>query len=334
MKGNISLAPYSWEQITNGEKLPKKISSIRNDLETGGKLKFNFVIEQIANASKAINIKTNNKFVILGSIGMYATINELRENDTRLKLLEQRISGGKNDYDIGVHPDKLQSIMSDFGWSKDTKKLQRGRVGDGSQMIDIMGRGELPHFPWRQTEVAGRKILVQAPEEMIFEKMTAFINPGASHNGESRIREVKWGIDIKLLKTYLMMKNSWSEANVEKHLTERWGEYVEDTRYQGVAELSERVAKGESVGEVVADALKKRLGKEQIVDVRQELLGIFGQGSETNIQALLSSSNDVKFSVNLRCLVDLQAGAKLSYEQATQKATEEYTKLLVDLQKN
>jgi len=334
VQDKLSLAPYSWKQIINGVKLPEKISSISNNLKTGGELKFDFVIEQTANASKAIRTRTNNKLVFLGGMGMYATINELRRSNQQLMLLEQRISGGKNDYDIGVHPDKLRSIMSDFDWGEKTKKLQRGRVGDGSQMIDIMGRGELPHFPWRQTEVAGRKILVQAPEEMIFEKITAFVNPSASHNGESRIREVKWGIDIKLLKTYLMMKNSWSEANVEKHLTERWGEYVEDTKYQGVAELSERVAKGEGVGEVVADALKKRLGKEQIIDVRQELLGIFGQGAETCIQALLSSTSDREFSANLRSLVNLQAGAELNYEQASQKATTEYTKLLEDLSKN
>ena len=328
MKGNESLAPYSWEQITKGVDLPEKISSIGNDLETGGNLKFDFVIKQIADASKAIRAKTNNKFVFLGGMGMYATVNEIRKSGQQLTLLEQRISKGKNDLDIGVSPDELQSTMLDFGWSEETRKLQRGKVSGSSLMIDIMSRRKFPHFPWHQSEVMGQKIFVQSPEEMIFEKIAALVNPGTSDNSESRIREVKWGIDIKLLKTYLTIKNNWSESYIEKYLSKRWGNYIEDTRYQGISELSEKVAKGEGVDKVVTDALKKRLGKEQIAKVKQELIYIFGQEAETHIKALLSSLGVNEFSANLKSLIDLQAGAKLSYKQASQKAAEEYTKLL------
>lgn len=328
MESELLLAPYSWKQVTNGEKLPEKISSIRNDLETGEKSKFDFVLEQISNASKAISSKTDNKFVILGSMSMYVTLNEIRKNNQKLVLVEQRISGGKNDYDIGVHPDELLPTMTDFSWNEETKKLQRGRVGNGGQMIDIMSRKELPHFPWRQTEIENQKIYVQTPEEMIFEKINAYVNPRADKNGESTIPEIKWGIDIKLIKTYLVIKNNWSEKDVENHLNEKWNEYIEDTRYQEVPELTQRVASGESVGQVVSDVLKKRIGKEQITDVKQELLKIFGHESETTIQALLSSSSDTEFSENLKNLIDLQAGAKLSYKQVSQKATQEYTNLL------
>ena len=327
MEDKLSLAPYSWQQLTNGGKLPEKISSVRNDLETGEKLKFDFVLEQISNDSKAINSKTDNKFVILGSMGMYVTLNELRKNNQKLILLEQRISGGKNDYDIGVRPDELQSTMSDFGWNEESKKLQRGKVENGGQMIDIMSRKELLHFPWRQTEVENQKIFVQTPEEMIFEKINAYINPRADKNGESAIPEIKWGIDIKLIKAYLVIKNNWSEKDVKNHLNKKWNKYIEDTRYQEVPELTQRVTRGESVGQVIVDVLKKNLEKEQITDVRQELLKIFGQESEINIQSLLSSSSDTEFSASLKSLIDIQAGTKLSYGQASQKATQEYTKL-------
>jgi len=328
MEGETSLSPYSKEQITGGEKLPEKISSIGFDVETGEKLKLDFVLERLADVTKEIQEKTKNRFVLTGSMGMYATLNELRSNGQQLMLLEQRISGGKNDYDIGMRPNELQETMVNFGWNEESKKLERGKIGDGGQMIDIMSRKELTHFPWYQAEVGGQKILVQTPEEMIFEKMSALIKPGVEDGGESRMREIKWGVDIKLLKTYLMMKNNWSDADVESHLNKNWDNYVEDTRYQELSELSDRVANGESVGGVILDVLKRRVGKEQVTDVRQELLGIFGQEADTNIQALITSSSDTEFSANMRSLMDKQYGPKLSYQQATEIATNEYKKLL------
>lgn len=328
MEGKDSLTPYSQEQIAKGERLPEKLSSIRHEIETGEKLKLDYVIEQVAEASKAIKSKSDNRFVILGSMGMYTTLNELRENGQQLMLLEQRISGGKNDYDIGVHPEKLKQTMANFGWNEQTISLQRGRIENGNQMLDMMGRNELPHFPWQATTIQDQEVNVQAPEEMIFEKMSVLINPGNDENSETRMREIKWGVDIKLIKTYLMMKNGWSDTEVEAHLAKKWDEYIEDTRYQGVSGLVERVAGGESVGVVVIDALRKRLGKEEIVDAKQELLGVFGQGAENTIQSLLASTSDTEFSAHLKALIDIQTGSRLDYGEASQQATKEYSSLL------
>jgi len=330
MEGEVSLAPYSKEQITKGEKLPEKISSIRHDVETGEKLKLDFVVEQVANVSKLIKTKSENKFVILGSMGMYITLNELRENGEQLMLLEQRIAGGKNDYDVGVHPEKLGETMVSFGWNEETRKLQRGRVGEGSQMVDMMGRRELAHFPWRQTEVGGQSCFVQQPEEMVFEKISALVNPGSEDNGEAQMREVKWGVDIKLLKTYLMVKNDWTEVEVENNLARKWEDYVEDTRYLGVAELADRVGKGESAEAVIKDELQKRLGK-QVENPRAELLTLFRQEAEPAIQKLMASTSAPEFSDTLRGLVDLRAMPRFTYAEASQKATEAYTRLLEGL---
>ena len=181
------------------------------------------VLEKIAEVSRSIKERTRECFVILGSMGMYATLNESREQEGgQLLILEQRIAGGKKDYDVGVHPESLNRVMDDFGWDSEAKKLQRGTIGGGKEMIDLMGRRELPHFPWRETEINGEKILVQSPEEMIFGKIEALINPGADEQGESNVREVKWGVDIKLLKTYLMQKNGWNDEQVEAHLSQKW----------------------------------------------------------------------------------------------------------------
>jgi len=276
MEGEVSLAPYSKEQVTKGEKLPERISSIRHDIETGERLKLDYVLEQVGNVSQAVASRTDKRFVVMGSMGMYITLNELRPDGSQLMLLEQRIASGKNDYDIGVHPETATAVMTDFGWDEERQKLNRGYVGEGRQMIDLLSRRELLHFPWRQAEIAGVPTSIQAPEEMIFEKMSALISPGIEDEGETkgevRVREIKWGVDIKLLKTYLMEKNSWSEDQVETHLAQRWDDYV--------------------------------------------------------IDHLLASTTPDIFSANMRGLIDRTAGKRLTYEEASKLATQEYNVLL------
>lgn len=157
MEDEATLGPFSQEQIVKGEKLPERISSIGSDVETGEKLKLDFVLERLVDATKAIETKTKNRFVFTGSMSMYATLNELRGNGQQLMLLEQRISGGKNDYDVGTNPNELQSTMLDLNWDEESRRLERGRVAEGGYMIDIMSRRELQHFPWRETEVKRSK---------------------------------------------------------------------------------------------------------------------------------------------------------------------------------
>lgn len=322
--------PYTKEQITEGEKLPERISSITHSVGAGEKLKLDLVLENIGEVSHSLNERTKERFAILGSMSMYATLNELRSGQEggQLLILEQRITGGKNDYDVGVHPEYLNQVMGDLGWDDEAKNLQRGTVGDGKEMVDLMGRRELPHFPWRETEIGGEKILVQSPEEMIFEKMGALIEPGTDEQGESRIGEVKWGVDIKLLKTYLMLKNGWDDAQVESHLSQKWNDYVEDTRYQGIRELSNLVENGSPVENVLRDSLQKRLGKTEVGDLRQELLNLFGEQGEEQIDSLLSASDASQFETSLRELIDLRAGEKISYEEARKKSEEEFSKIV------
>ena len=328
MDSEAALSAYTPEQVKIGEKLPERISSIAHNVEAGEKLKLDLVTEHIAEVTTAIRDKTGEKFVVLGSMGMYATLNELRSDGQQLMILEQRIAGGKNDYDIGVRPDALATTMSNFSWNPEAQKLQRGYVGESRQMVDLMGRGELPHFPWRETNINGATFFVQSPEEMIFEKMTALINPGNEDTGKARLREVKWGVDTKLLKTYLIMKNGWTEDRTEEYLAGKWNDYIEDTRYQGVSELTQEIETGKPIAEVVKKAIQKRLGKEQVDNPKQDLLAIFGQQSETLVDTLLQSSTGGDFSVAMKSLLDQRAGGKLAYTEATSRATAEFNKLV------
>ncbi len=323
-----SLRPFTQEQVIKGEKLPEKISSVTHSVEAGEGLKLDLIIDRISKVVHAIKSKTEVRFVILGSMGMYAILNELRANGTQLMILEQRIEGGKNDYDVGVSPEFLVQVMDSFEWNDKAKHLQRGYVGGGSEMVDIMARRELTRLPWKETEIDGNRFLVQSAEEMIFEKMGALINPGVDEQGGSRIREVKWGVDIKLLKAYLAIKNGWNDKQVESYLSQRWGDYVEDTRYQGMGELVDLVKSGIPVAEVIKTALKKRLGKTDIGDLSQELTNIFGEQGKQQIDSLLISPTPEQFEANLRALMDLRPGKKLSYEEASAQAEQEFDKLV------
>jgi len=282
MENESSLSPYTSEEITDGERLPDRISSIKHDIETGERLKLDVVIKQAKEVAESIQGATKKRFVFLGSMGMYLTLNKLRENGKELMLLEQRISGGKNDFDVGVHEGELKTTMDDFSWDDESSQLQRGKVGNGDQMIDIMARNELPSFPWCQVEIEGTKCLVQTPEEMIFEKIDALVNPRADDEGQPRKPEVKWGVDIKILKTYLMMENDWSKEQLEEHLSKRWGDYSDDVRYQGLSELASKVGQGKSAKEVLAE----KLGKETVDDVGKELIDLLGTGNEKVVERL------------------------------------------------
>lgn len=330
---DANFQPYTKNEMVEGGNLPEIISSITHVVEVGEGLRLDLILNKICKVSRSIHRRTSERFAILGSMGMYATLNELRSRQgvQQLLILEQRIAGGKNDYDIGVHPESLNKSMDDFGWDDNAKRIQRGTVGGGEEMVDLMGRLELPHFPWRQTEVSGEKILVQSPEEMIFEKMGALINSDVNEQGKARIKEVKWGVDIKLLKTYLILKNGWDDERVESHLSQKWNDYLEDTlgytRYQGVRELVNLVKNGVSVEVVIRDALRKTRNEIGQGDLRPELMNRFGEQGKELIDSLLLASDASRFETSLKALIDLRAGRKLSYEEARKKSEEEFSKI-------
>ena len=133
-----TISPYTHEELKEGsEELEKGISSIAHDVEAGEQLKIEFVLDQLKKTSGNLEGITNIKFVFLGSMGMYARLNELR-SDSPLLILEQRIASGKNDYDIGVGHQAYYQAMDDFGWDDATREVSHGFVGDSGQMIDLM----------------------------------------------------------------------------------------------------------------------------------------------------------------------------------------------------
>jgi len=326
--GNQVLDSFTFTELREGTTLPDKISSVNHAIENSTDNKMSTVLRQLAEVGGAIANATSNKFVFMGSMGMYLTLNEIRQNDEHFVLIDQRISGGKNDYDIGVHSEDLPETMSDFNWNEQAQTLQRGTIGQSNHVVDLLERQELEHFPWRESHIGGNIFWIQTPEEMIFEKMNGLVNPGLNDEGTLREREIKWGVDIKLLKTYLREKNGWTEDQVEQHLADRWNDYIDDKRYLGVSDIIKKIKAGRSIQVVLEEAVRLRTGKLESTDVKKELIKQFGTENEKDIDELLSTESSSIFELKLKILIARKSGKQLSYKEAIRIATEEYSKLI------
>jgi hypothetical protein len=321
------LEAYTEQQIVEGEKLPENLSSINHDVEVVEGLRLDQRISQSLEAAEAIKGKTDARFCVSGSNGMYLLLNQLRDGGKNLMILEERIAGGKNDLDIGFDRSNRDKAMSDFGWGDESKKLGRGYVGNNEEMIDVMTRRELPHFPWQEVGEGDKKVFVPSAEEMMFDKIRGLIDPGIE-DGEPRQREIKWGIDIKLLKAFLMMKNQWGGEVLESHLEGRWKEYLQDSRYGEVAGAAERMKAGGKVEDILGSILRERMGR-GVKDVGEELRGLLSEKRPELVSGLLNSSTPQEFEQNLKKFIDAVGGGPLLYyPEASKKASLEYRNLL------
>ncbi len=319
------LDAYTHSELMEGAELPERISSITHDVEVGEKQRLNEVLEVIPKVLSGIREDTDIRFVLLGSMGMYATLHSLRNDGETLMLLEQRISSGKNDFDIGVSPDTLNGIMSDLGWDESQMLLQRGKVVGSDWNIDVNGRRELPSFPWQEVQIGEESVLVQSPEEMIFEKINALVDPGKDDKGDFRSREVKWGVDIKILKAFLMIKNNFTESQLNEFLSNRWNEYTSESTSRGITEMVERVTKGEGVRDVLRSSLKDQTGESEL-DIEAQMKEIGGEENAEFVRGLINSSPE-EFEENLKKLVDAQT-KPLTYDEVMKIASSEYQKTL------
>ncbi len=333
MEDERSLRAYSPEQLYQGVELPKQISSITHAVEVSESLRLDYTLGQIKLVHQQVRAHTDVRVVLVGSMGMYALLNELRLSGRELLLLEQRIAGGKNDFDIGVNSEEIDQVMSDLGWDATERAQRRGRVGTNPQTIDLSARTELKSFPWQGVEVGGEQILVESPEELIFEKISALVDPG-QEAGQERQGEIKWGIDIKILKAFLSEKNQWGELELDEFLSRRWEEYLEETRYKVVPELVSAVADGASPSQVILRVLVERLGVSAEDDPRQSLIKLFGEVHSDLVETLLSASSAGEFEKTLRQLIDLRNGERLDYQAASQQAEQRFRELLTKVGKS
>lgn len=331
MEGEINLQAYSTEQLSTTEKiLPERIAEIAHDVEAGERRRLDVLLDGASEVATSVASKTEERFAFLGSIAMYTLLNELREKNPQvgdLMLLEQRIAGGKNDFDVCVERGKKQKVMDEFGWDREQQSLTRGHIDSGRQMVDFMERLEKPEFPWREVKLKGETILVQNPEEMIFSKIDALVNPGLDDEGKQRTREIKWGVDIKILKAYLLVDKGMNPEELDTYLAEKYKIYAEGERYGSVMQLAEGFGTTETVQDLVKPVLEKTLGRPS-QDIRGDLITFAGAGSEAIVDTLLQVTDKSGFVDAMKTFIDHKMGKLPTYEEAQATATARYSELL------
>lgn len=331
MESEINLQAYSTEQLSTTEKiLPEKIAEIAHDVEAGERRRLDVLLDGASEVATGVASKTEERFAFLGSIAMYALLNELREKNPQigeLMLLEQRIAGGKNDFDVCVQLGKKQKVMDQFGWSPKQQEDSRGHIDSENQMVDFMERLEKPDFPWRAVKLKGETVLVQNPEEMIFSKIDALVNPGLDDEGKKRTREIKWGVDIKILKAYLLIDKGMKPEELDTYLAEKYKIYAEGERYGPVIQLAEGFKSNETIPDLLRPALEATIKRES-TDTRMDLIEWCGAGSEMIVDQLLKSPNKEDFVNALKLFVDHKMGKLPTYEEAQSEATSKYGELL------
>ena len=331
MDNENNLQAFSIEQLSTTEKiLPKRIAEIAHDVEAGQRRRLDVLLDGASEVATGVASKTKERFAFLGSIAMYTLLNELREKNPQvgdLMLLEQRIAGGKNDFDVCVERGKKQKVMDEFGWNSEQQALTRGHIDAERQMIDFIELQEKPDFPWRTVELKGETILVQNPEEMIFNKIDALVNPGLDDEGKQRTREIKWGVDIKILKAYLLVDKGMSPEELDTYLAEKYKIYAEGEKYGSVMQLAEGFGTTVTVQDLVKPVLEKTLGRTS-QDIRADLITFAGAGSETIVDTLLQVTNKDSFIDVMKTFIDHKMGKLATYQEAQEAATLQYNKLI------
>lgn len=333
MPMEANLHPFTIEQLTTSERLiPEKIAEINNDVEAGERRRLEVLLDDALEVARNVAEKTNEKFAFTGSIAMYALLNEMQQENPdvgELMLLEQRISGGKNDFDVCIPLGKKAQVMREFEWNEERTSKGRGHVGSGRQMVDLMERTETDEFPWQSVSLNGETILVQSPEELIFSKVHLLVRPGVDEEGKPREREIKWGVDIKILKAYLMVKKDMSIEELDAYLAGKYEIYLESERYSTVKQLAESFEKTGNAEATLTPVLEQMLGR-PVSDLRADLLTTVGGGSEEMVDQLHGARDRGEFERALRGVVDLREGERLTFTQAQEEAGIQYAKTFVE----
>jgi len=223
-----NLAPFSRAELKAGSPLllKRELSSIRNDVEAleGSKLKG--VLRSIETTVDLVRLKTDHPFALGGSMAMHVLVAGLPPEDEELAIQIQRLGSSKADLDALFSTKVEAEVMDAFGWNDEAKGKKRDFIDGKGLKVDVLGVTE-NHLPWEKVTLKnGKEIFVQSPFEMIFEKMQGLIDPGKKDDGTARPHpEAKWGVDVKILKAYLIEKNGWSEEVLNAQLKEKWQQY-------------------------------------------------------------------------------------------------------------
>ncbi|MDD2270539.1 MAG: hypothetical protein PHG60_03110, partial [Candidatus Dojkabacteria bacterium] len=112
-----ALRPYTLEELSV-ISLPENLAEHTNEVELEqGKDPYGQTITNLTQLSRDLNSHiVEEKYAFTGSMSMYALWNDLMERkpDINIKrVLNQRVKGGKNDFDIAIREERKEVVMTE-----------------------------------------------------------------------------------------------------------------------------------------------------------------------------------------------------------------------------
>lgn len=315
------LKSYSSEEL-NTTNLPENIQEIGNLVEslekTGIDTQLGITADTYSELTKTAKEPVD--ICVAGSNAMYLLFENLRSDGDKLQVLKQRYQRGKNDLDFGLASEKARrgNEIWDFkNWTQNEDKHSGGHgaitVEGKSVPVDLLQRPQLRGFEWIETKYKGKVLKTQTPEEMIFEKVRSLARPSIA-----RI-QLKWGIDVKLLKYYMIKTQGFeSDEKLDEYLSKRWEEYQDSQKELDAIGLIKQRTEGESYHQLVSRVLN------QPVNQLNEHLAQSTNCPIVEIQQLLESRNDEAF---VKGYVELlrKDKSRLTYKQVLEKANNNFS---------
>ncbi|HHX99708.1 TPA: hypothetical protein GX533_03500 [Candidatus Dojkabacteria bacterium] len=327
-----SLDSYTLDELKS-VSLPTNLALHAHPIQVEeGKSEYSKTMENLGEVVSELNRRLGDeKCAFGGSMAMYLLWNNLMKEDSSIDIkdrLNERIRGGKNDYDLMLESGRKNSVMEKLGFKDSDMKLERGLVAN--HMVDILHRPEKRSFPNEKIIIKEQEFYVQNPYDSLFEKLTALAYPQIDDSGNERPKELKWGVDAKLYKLYLQLSDKISEDELNEKLAELWPKYKEETREVRAKETALEMDSGKSAKDIIANMFKMPFSSdEELILKAQEL---YPNVPTDLIVDLIGSVDKESFVENIMRVFKIMDKESDSYSEMHSKAEENYS--VISLEEN
>lgn len=329
-----SLKAYTLEELSLID-LPVNLAGHPNEIEVeAGKDYYQQTVDNLTQLTGDLNeLMEGEGYAFTGSMGMYSLWHDLMERKPDIdikRILNQRIKGGKNDFDIAITEDRKEIVMTEkLKFDEDAKGKQRGVISD--YMVDILVRPVIKGFPNTEISLGEHKVFTQNPVVGIFERMSALAYPQVGDDGKENPKEIKWGVDIKLLKLYVMLSEDLTEEELEDKLESMWNQYQEGKKYEYAEYLASQVRQGKDQKELLLPSICKLLNKDiSAKDLQKEITEKFTWVDGKIFAVLLYTKDSDIFLENMKILIDLITPEQDGYKVMRKRAIENYNAISQD----
>ena len=146
-----SLDSYTLDELKS-VSLPTNLALHAHPIQVEeGKSEYSKTMENLGEVVSELNRRLGDeKCAFGGSMAMYLLWNNLMKEDSSIDIkdrLNERIRGGKNDYDLMLESGRKNSVMEKLGFKDSDMKLERGLVANHAiTIIKSVSRATLLDF--------------------------------------------------------------------------------------------------------------------------------------------------------------------------------------------